>query len=258
MSRARDSRHPLPEASRRCPTHPISHRTEVPFAPAFVHRLHFTGDVLGADQEVLAEVLEPSGGPAGAGPVLGRRVRRRGPARTSAASSGRSPRRTPDRIERAGNVQVVVGGRGGQERYPRPRADAQGLPRRRTSIAGATWSSSAAGRCSMRSASRRRSRHRGLRLVRLPTTTLGQADSGVGVKNGVNLFGKKNWIGSFAVPWAVINDTALLGDPARPRLHLRLLRGGEGLAPEGPGDVRHPLPDRRSRSARRDPVGACR
>ncbi len=53
--------------------------------------------------------------------------------------------------------------------------------------------------------------HRGIRLVRLPTTTLGQADSGIGVKNSVNLFGKKNWIGTFAVPWAVINDAALLG-----------------------------------------------
>jgi 3-dehydroquinate synthase len=52
--------------------------------------------------------------------------------------------------------------------------------------------------------------HRGLRLVRLPTTTLAQADSGVGVKNGVNLFGKKNWLGAFAVPWAVINDLSLL------------------------------------------------
>ena len=52
--------------------------------------------------------------------------------------------------------------------------------------------------------------HRGLRLVRLPTTTLAQADSGLGVKNGVNLFGKKNWIGSFAVPWGVVNDVALL------------------------------------------------
>jgi len=52
--------------------------------------------------------------------------------------------------------------------------------------------------------------HRGIRLVRLPTTTLGQADSGVGVKNAVNRFGKKNWLGTFAVPWAVINDTALL------------------------------------------------
>ena len=52
--------------------------------------------------------------------------------------------------------------------------------------------------------------HRGIRLVRLPTTTLAQADSGVGVKNGVNLFGKKNWLGAFAVPWAVVNDEALL------------------------------------------------
>lgn len=48
--------------------------------------------------------------------------------------------------------------------------------------------------------------HRGVRLVRLPTTTLAQADSGVGVKNGVNAFGKKNFIGTFAPPFAVIND----------------------------------------------------
>ena len=53
--------------------------------------------------------------------------------------------------------------------------------------------------------------HRGIRLVRLPTTTLAQADSGVGVKNSVNLFHKKNWIGTFAVPWGVINDASLLG-----------------------------------------------
>lgn len=52
--------------------------------------------------------------------------------------------------------------------------------------------------------------HRGVRLVRLPTTTLGQADSGVGVKNGINRFGKKNYLGCFAVPWAVINDWRLL------------------------------------------------
>ncbi len=52
--------------------------------------------------------------------------------------------------------------------------------------------------------------HRGIRLVRIPTTTLAQADSGVGVKNAINYFGKKNWIGTFAVPWAVINDRALL------------------------------------------------
>lgn len=48
--------------------------------------------------------------------------------------------------------------------------------------------------------------HRGVRLVRMPTTSLSQADGGVGVKNAVNFFGKKNWVGAFAVPAAVIND----------------------------------------------------
>lgn len=52
--------------------------------------------------------------------------------------------------------------------------------------------------------------HRGIRLVRIPTTTLAQADSGIGVKNSINLFQKKNWVGTFAVPWAVINDRSLL------------------------------------------------
>jgi 3-dehydroquinate synthase len=52
--------------------------------------------------------------------------------------------------------------------------------------------------------------HRGVRLVRLPTTSLSQADGGVGVKNGVNYFGKKNWVGTFAVPAAVINDLDFL------------------------------------------------
>ncbi len=52
--------------------------------------------------------------------------------------------------------------------------------------------------------------HRGIRLIRFPTTTLAQADSGVGVKNAVNWFGKKNWKGTFATPWAVINDQRLL------------------------------------------------
>ena len=52
--------------------------------------------------------------------------------------------------------------------------------------------------------------HRGVRLVRFPTTTLSQDDSGVGVKCAINGFGKKNWIGAFAVPFAVINDFTFL------------------------------------------------
>jgi 3-dehydroquinate synthase len=58
--------------------------------------------------------------------------------------------------------------------------------------------------------------HRGIPVVRLPTTSLSQADGGVGVKNGVNYFGKKNWLGAFVVPHAVVNDLALLhGLPPR-------------------------------------------
>ena len=52
--------------------------------------------------------------------------------------------------------------------------------------------------------------HRGVRLLRFPTTTLSQDDSGVGVKNGLNAFGKKNFIGAFAVPFAVVNDFCFL------------------------------------------------
>jgi 3-dehydroquinate synthase len=52
--------------------------------------------------------------------------------------------------------------------------------------------------------------HRGVRHVRIPTTVLSQNDSGVGVKNGINLFGKKNFMGSFQPPVAVINDSGFL------------------------------------------------
>jgi 3-dehydroquinate synthase len=52
-----------------------------------------------------------------------------------------------------------------------------------------------------------------VRLVRIPTTTLSQDDSGVGVKNGINAFGK-NFIGTLRLrlrsstisPWASLPD----------------------------------------------------
>ena len=52
--------------------------------------------------------------------------------------------------------------------------------------------------------------HRGLRLIRLPSTVLSQNDSGVGVKNGINYFDKKNFLGTFTPPFAVVNDFDLL------------------------------------------------
>lgn len=48
--------------------------------------------------------------------------------------------------------------------------------------------------------------HRGIRLIRIPTTVLSQNDSAVGVKNSINSFGKKNFLGTFTPPYAVLND----------------------------------------------------
>lgn len=63
--------------------------------------------------------------------------------------------------------------------------------------------------------------HRGVRLIRVPTTVLAQNDAGVGVKNGVNAFGRKNFLGTFAPPFAVINDNDFLKT-----LQVRDLRSG--------------------------------
>lgn len=52
--------------------------------------------------------------------------------------------------------------------------------------------------------------HRGIRLIRVPTTVLAQNDAAVGVKNGVNAYGKKNFLGTFAPPHAVLNDATFL------------------------------------------------
>lgn len=52
--------------------------------------------------------------------------------------------------------------------------------------------------------------HRGVQLIRIPTTVLAQNDAAVGVKNGINFYGKKNFLGTFAVPQAIINDRDFL------------------------------------------------
>jgi 3-dehydroquinate synthase len=52
--------------------------------------------------------------------------------------------------------------------------------------------------------------HRGVKLIRIPTTVLSQNDAAVGVKNSVNIFNKKNFLGTFAPPFAIINDSEFL------------------------------------------------
>jgi 3-dehydroquinate synthase len=61
--------------------------------------------------------------------------------------------------------------------------------------------------------------HRGVRHIRVPTTVLSQNDSGVGVKNGVNFYGQKNYMGCFAPPFAVLNDIDfVMGLPRRDQI----------------------------------------
>lgn len=181
---------------------------DIPFSVPFVHRLRFTRDVLGADQQVLADLLEASGDRAPrvqfwVDEMVSRNrcdlVER---IRTFCAAHA-------DRLTRVGNVQIVPGGEAIKndvhilERILKV-FHASDLDRRSYVVAiGGGAVLDAVGFTAAIA-------HRGIRLVRLPTTTLAQADSGVGVKSGVNLFHKKNWIGAFAVPWAVVNDAAML------------------------------------------------
>jgi len=185
-----------------------SGRVDAPFAVSFRHRLRYTDDVLGPDRDALLGVLEPSGDRparvqfwidghlADARPDL--------PAALAELISGH-----PGRITPAGAVQVIAGGEDVKNDPAHLRRileainDADLDRRSYLVVMGGGAVLDAVGFAAATA-------HRGIRLVRLPTTTLAQADSGVGVKTAVNYFGKKNWLGAFAVPWAVINDTALL------------------------------------------------
>ena len=51
---------------------------------------------------------------------------------------------------------------------------------------------------------------RGIAYVRIPTTLLGQVDASIGIKGGANFCGKKNYLGCFYPPSAVIIDPHFL------------------------------------------------
>ena len=52
--------------------------------------------------------------------------------------------------------------------------------------------------------------HRGVRLIRAPSTVLAQNDAGVGVKNGIDAHRMKNFAGTFTPPFAVLIDFRFL------------------------------------------------
>jgi len=196
----------------------LAQGADVSFSVPFVHRVRFTRDVFGPDFAVLLDLLEAADTPT---PALSLRAREKPRAQfwidshvaeaqpDLAQKIHALSRNYREQIELAGNVQIVPGGEEVKndihilERMLKV-FHAHDLDRRSyVVVIGGGAVLDAVGFAAAIA-------HRGLRLVRLPTTTLAQADSGIGVKNAVNAFAKKNWIGTFAVPWGVINDAALL------------------------------------------------
>ena len=185
-----------------------SKSADVSFSVPLVHRLRFTRDVLGDDRHVLAELLEPSGD----------RLARAQfwlDANVAEAQQGLADKiqrlgaEFAHRVVLAGPPQIVPGGEALKNdihvlqrmlsEFHSARLDRRSYV---VVIGGGAVLDTVGFAASIA--------HRGLRLVRLPTTTLAQGDSGVGVKSGVNLYNTKNWLGAFAAPWAVVNDASLL------------------------------------------------
>ena len=181
---------------------------DAPFAVDLVHRLRFTEEAFRVENPVLRDVLPVSG---------------RGPNRLLVFLDGGCAEAWPDLAEQvahyaeahrdrlllAGPTLTVPGG----ERAKNDRSvyetaieaiNDAGLCRQSfVLVIGGGAVLDAVGFAAATA-------HRGVRLIRLPSTTLAQADGGLGVKNGINAFGKKNFLGTFATPWAVINDRSVL------------------------------------------------
>jgi 3-dehydroquinate synthase len=186
---------------------PLRVAVQVPFE----YPVHFTRDALHPGNPLLADVVAPArddeGGPRRVLFVLDGGLAERSPwllpavHRYCACHAGR--------MELAGTPLVVPGGEAAKSDPElvtclHAAIDAAGLCRHSYVVAvGGGAVLDLAGYAAATA-------HRGVRLVRLPTTVLAQNDAGIGVKNGVNAFGKKNWVGTFAPPNAVVNDAGFL------------------------------------------------
>lgn len=185
------------------PDDSIRRATDITFSVPFVHRLRVTDDVCGRDFPALQRVLD--GGDSGPARVL----------LVVETALSQSVANLVSQMMEASSIELVApplwmdGGEDSKNsvdniKHLLQQINAANLDRRSyVVVVGGGALLDAVGFAAAIA-------HRGIRLVRLPTTTLAQADSGVGVKNAINFFEKKNWIGTFAVPWAVFNDTKLL------------------------------------------------
>lgn len=174
---------------------------------SFPHRVTFTRDVLHPDNPVLAAAVRSEAAPARVLAFLDTHVAQAIPdlpdrLRRYAAAHA-------DTMQVTGRVQPVIGGEASKNDRDAMYRVLQAIEAARVdrqsyvlAIGGGAVLDCVGFAAAIA--------HRGVRLIRMPTTTLAQADSGVGVKNGINGFGKKNFLGTFAVPWAVLIDERFL------------------------------------------------
>lgn len=177
------------------------------FSVGWNHRLLTTRDALDPSNPVLADLLPSGDGPVRLLAVLDRGLVEARP--ELPAQIGQWAESNPTSVRLVDDVLTVEGGErskqdfGVFEQTTRAINDGGICRKSFVLVAGGGAVLDAVGYAAA-------SAHRGVRLIRLPSTTLAQADAGVGVKNGINAYGKKNFLGVFSPPWAVVNDTTLL------------------------------------------------
>lgn len=176
------------------------------FSVDYGYAVHFTRDVLDPENPILARVVLAEDGPVVL-PVLDAGVLACHP--TLPRRLDAYARAHPDRLRLAGPPIVLPGGERVKEDARHVTAilaaiDERAIDRHSYVLAiGGGALLDVAGYAAAVA-------HRGVRLIRIPTTVLAQNDAGIGVKNGLNAYGKKNFLGAFAPPSAVIDDELFL------------------------------------------------
>ncbi|MEM6473606.1 MAG: 3-dehydroquinate synthase [Planctomycetota bacterium] len=192
------------DRAKNVPASPSDGVADISFSVPFVHRLRTTNDLAHEDFHVLSELLQPSVSERAKVLVIAEDALSGPGSRVQAIYS-----RLAVQFETGGDVAKVTGGEAIKNdpeciHHLLQLINERDLDRRSYIVAiGGGAMLDAVGYAAAIA-------HRGIRLIRVPTTTLAQGDSGVGVKNAINYFGKKNWVGTFNVPWAVINDGSFL------------------------------------------------
>ncbi len=186
--------------------HTAGRRVDIDFQVPFRHRLRFTDDCFGDDWQEVSSLFEATDGKARLQVWVDRGIAAADPSLTRRVEQAIQ---ASERLELTGRVVLLDGGEQVKNSDAIINELLSAIHRDRLDrrnyilVVGGGAVLDAVGYAAAIA-------HRGIRLVRFPTTTLAQADSGVGVKNAVNAFEKKNWKGTFAVPWAVVNDRRLL------------------------------------------------